>query len=111
LSSGAAWRIAFCNAALYLPSWGVVAVTADERQPAVERAGLAGGGAHSRPLLRQLGSVQKEAWLRNLLDACKHALDDLRETESVSVQSLVTDLERVCAKVQRHLDGIARASA
>ncbi len=45
-----------------------------------------------------------EAWLRHLLVVCHRTLDDLRKTDGLDVRSLITDLERVRAKVQRQLD-------
>jgi hypothetical protein len=50
---------------------------------------------------------EEEAWLRNLLAACRHALNDLRTTDRSDVQLPITDLARLCEKVQRHLDRLA----
>jgi hypothetical protein len=50
---------------------------------------------------------EEEASLRNLLAACEHALNDLRTTDSSDVQLPIVDLERLCEKVQRHLDRLA----
>ena len=49
-----------------------------------------------------------EGWLRNLLNASQHALHDLRQIPGVGVQAPITDLEHVCAKVQRYLDALGQ---
>jgi hypothetical protein len=50
---------------------------------------------------------EEEAWLRDLLAVCQHARDDLRTTDRSDVQLPITDLERLCEKVQRRLVRLA----
>jgi hypothetical protein len=76
------------------------------RPPALVEIGPA---SEVTPRHQAAASSRREegAWLRNLLAACQHALNDLRTTDSSDVQLPITDLERLCEKVQRHLDRLA----
>jgi hypothetical protein len=83
-------------------------------EAAVERSEGGAGGTYRPPELTQLARAavatslgDDEGWLRNLLNACQHALHDLRQIPGSRVQAPITDLEHVCAKVQAHLDALA----
>jgi len=50
--------------------------------------------------------MDEEAWLRRLLDACHHALSDLRERKLYRSRDLVSELEQVCGRLQRKLNDL-----
>jgi len=47
-----------------------------------------------------------EAWLRNLLDTCQRALNDLRKAKTAEAEARLIDLEQTIEKVERRLNSL-----
>src|SRR5437867_88587 len=85
----------------------------------LERSESVADGTYWRPALTQLARAavptlpaDDEGWLRNLLNACEHALHDLRQVPGIGVRAAaVSELEHVCAMVRRHLDALESSAS